>query len=163
MQGYTGNTTLGYIPSPVDLSHLQAARGQPQAPKAALGQPTAYDLRTSGLGGSPEVTPVRDQGPYCGSCWAHGTLAPLEPWLLKVVPQTWDLSENNLKESHGFDWGPCGGENADMSTAYMARRDGPIAEGDDPYFDFPTGCTSGLPIRKYLRMALGYFQEGGLR
>jgi len=90
-------------------------------------------------------------------------MAPLESWLLKVVPQTWDLSENNLRECHGFDWGPCAGGNYFMITAYMARWAGPIAEADDPYHDFPTGCTSGLPVCKYLRTALGYFQEGGLR
>jgi len=133
---------LGHIPGPVDLSHLLVLREPPQAP---LSQPAAYDLRVLG-----EVTPVRDQA-NCGACWAFATKASLESWLLKVVGETWDLSENNLKECHGFTWGPCDGGDFYISTAYLGRRDGPIAEADDPYYDYATGCASGLPVRKYLR------------
>ena len=81
-------------------------------------------------------------------------MGSLESWLLGAVGETWDLSENNLKECHGFDWGPCAGGNSLISTAYLARREGPISEADDPYYDYATGCNGGLTVRKYLREAL---------
>jgi len=136
-EGYS----LGYLPSPVDRSYLGAAELPQRRP---LGQPAAYDLRTLG-----RVTPVRDQG-SCGACWAFGTMASLESWLL-TNGETWDLSENNLKECHPFTYGPCEGGNAVMSTAYFGYRGGPISEADDPYHDSVTGCTTGLSPCKYLR------------
>ena len=139
---------LGYIPSPVDRSHLDQLPSQPldqlpsQPPAERLGQPATYDLRTLG-----RVTPVRDQG-SCGSCWAYGTMASLESSLLTAGAGTWDLSENNLKECHLFTWGPCDGGNADMSTAYFARGVGPLTEADDPYRDYVTGCSQGSPCKQ---------------
>jgi C1A family cysteine protease len=141
VEGYV----LGHVPSPVDRSHLRT----PVAflPKDVVGQPATYNLRTLG-----RVTPVRDQG-YCGSCWAFATMASLESALLSAGKGVWDLSENNLKECHGFILGPCSGGNTDFSMAYFARRDGPVAEADDSYYDYPTGCIGGLPARRYLREA----------
>ncbi len=57
------DTPLGYIPSPLDLSHLAGQSIFPvdslkATPMGAL--PTSYDLRTRG-----KVTAVRDQG-QCG-------------------------------------------------------------------------------------------------
>jgi len=74
-------------------------------------------------------------------------MASLESSLLTAVAGTWDLSENNLKECHLFTWGPCDGGNADISTAYFARRVGPLAEADDPYRDYVTGCSQGSPCK----------------
>ena len=142
--------TLGFIPPPVDQSHLRDRESEAGGSRPITGHPAVYDLRSSGLGGTAEVTAVHDQG-GCGSCWTFGTLASLESWLLKVEGVTWDLSENNLKECHGFDFGPCDGGNAYMTTAYLARRDGPIEETDDPYSDFVTGCATGLDVPLYLR------------
>jgi C1A family cysteine protease len=42
-----------------------------------------------------------------------------------------DFSENNLKNYHGFDPGPCDGGNAYMSDAYLTRFSGPVAESAD--------------------------------
>ena len=141
----SGGYFLGLLPNPVDLSHT---RGLTIYPKSLLEFPASYDLRTLG-----RVTPVKDQG-SCGSCWTFATMGSLESWLLSATGESWDFSENNLKECHGFDWGPCAGGNSFVSTAYLTRRDGPISEADDPYFDYATGCRSGLPARKYLREAL---------
>ena len=140
-EGYS----LGLLPNPVDLSHIT---GLGIRPKSLLALPASYDLRSLG-----RVTSVKDQG-TCGSCWSFATMGALESWLLGAVGETWDLSENNLKECHGFDWGPCAGGNSFISTAYLARREGPISEADDPYFDYATGCNGGLIVRKYLREAL---------
>jgi C1A family cysteine protease len=62
-----GGYAYGYIPPPVDLSHLQAdsmLEGPALEPR--------YDLRDYGL-----VTPVKNQGQY-GTCWAFASFASLE-------------------------------------------------------------------------------------
>jgi len=120
---------LGYIPSPVNRSHLKGVTSAAKsfALQGVASLPASYDLRTLN-----RVTPVRDQG-NCGSCWTFGTMASLESALMPA--ETRDFSENNLKNTAGFDWGPCDGGNADMSTAYLMRWSGPINESDDPYSD----------------------------
>lgn len=135
---------LGFIPPPLDLSHLA---GQPifQAHELAA-LPSSYDLRTLG-----KVTPVRDQG-NCGSCWAFATYGSLESDLLPS--ETWDFSENNLKNTDGFDWGSCDGGNGFMSTAYLARWSGPISEADDPYNPSSNVSPPGLTSRKHLQEVL---------
>ena len=89
-EGYS----LGYIPSPVDLSHMAGAK---VAPKDRL--PSSYDLRTLS-----RVTPIRNQQ-GCGCCWTFATMGAFESALITEGKGTWDLSENNLKECHGFTWG----------------------------------------------------------
>ena len=135
--------TLGYAPSSIDRTHLRTAVAF--LTKDELGQPVSYDLRTLG-----RVTSVKDQG-GCGSCWAFATMASLESSLLTAGEGTWDLSENNLKECDGCVLGPGSGGNTDFSTAYFARRGGPITEAADPYYDVPTGCIGGLSACRYLR------------
>ena len=147
--------TLGLIPSPIDRSHLLT---QTRVPAAQLeGLPPSYDLRTYGY-----VTPVKDQG-SCGSCWAFGSYGPLESWLLKNAAETWDFSENHLKNYHGFDWGPCEGGNADISTAYLARWSGPVSEADDPYHDYDDRPSPGGPCRKYLEGVLWFFTASDIK
>ena len=135
---------LGFIPPPLDLSHLT---GQPvfQANKL-LAAPSSYDLRTQG-----KLTAVRNQG-NCGSCWAFATYGSLESNLLPS--EAWDFSENNLKNTHGFDLGPCAGGNGDMSTAYLARWSGPVSEADDPYNPSSGVSPPGLPARKLIQEVL---------
>ncbi len=88
--------------------------------------PPSYDLRDQG-----KLTPVKDQNPY-GTCWSFATYGSLESCLLPG--ESWDFSENNLAWYSGFDWEPYnGGGNYWMSTAYLARWDGPVLETDDPY------------------------------
>ncbi len=131
--------TLGYIPSPLDLSHLKGSfLGQVHR---LLGAPTSYDLRSLG-----KLTPVKDQGD-CGSCWSFAAYGSLESDLLPS--ETWDFSENNLKNTHGFDWGYCDGGNAFISSAYLARWSGPITESDDPYNPSSGSSPSGLTPQKH--------------
>jgi C1A family cysteine protease len=145
-EGYS----LGYIPSPVDLSHMAGVRITERDKF-----PACYDLRPLG-----RVTPIKDQG-SCGSCWAFATMGGLESWFLTTGWGTEDLSENNLKECHGGTWGPCTGGNAFLSMAYLARRSGPLSEWDDPYAPTTTGCSyygrarwPGIPVDMYLEDAL---------
>jgi C1A family cysteine protease/fibronectin type 3 domain-containing protein len=135
---------LRFIPPPLDLSHLT---GQPifQAHEL-LAAPSSYDLRPQG-----KVTPVRDQED-CGSCWAFSVYGSLESNLLPS--EAWDFSENNLKNTHGFDVDPCGGGNGDMSTAYLARWGGPVSEADDPYNPWSGISPSSLTVRKLIQEVL---------
>ena len=82
---------------------------------------TAYDLRC--LPG--KVPPVHDQG-ACGSCWSFATFASLET--CARPGDTFDGSENHLKNNHGWDWGPCEGGNPWVSVSYLARWAGPVSE-----------------------------------
>ncbi len=140
----TEGYTLGLIPPPLELSHM---KGEPiLKPYELFGFPSSYDLRTLG-----KVTPVKDQGP-CGSCWAFATYGSLESYLLPGEP--WDFSENNLKNTHGFDLGHCDGGNEFMSTAYLARWSGPVNESDDPYNPLSNYSPSNLSEQKHIQQVL---------
>ncbi len=134
----------GDIPSPVDLSYLN---GQNVSAMSDT-YPSSYDLRSQGF-----VTSVKDQG-QCGSCWAFATYGSLESELLVNSNKTEsrNFSENNLKNTHGFDWGPCYGGNEYMSMAYLNRYSGPINETDDPYIDNATiPSPINLTVQKHLQ------------
>ena len=132
----------GLVPSTVDFS---AINGQMLAQVEAVTLPSIYDLRTLG-----KVTPVRDQG-NSGCCWAFATLGSLESTLLVSQHQSMDLSENNLKNSAGFDWGPNSGGNDMMSSAYLARWSGPVNASSDPYNPASTTSPSNLPVVKHVQ------------
>lgn len=99
--------------------------------------PQKYDLREHN-----RVTPVKNQGPN-GSCWAFATYGSAESVLM---PQEYnDFSEKNLRNTHGYDWGPDQGGTWQVASAYLTRGSGPIAERDEPYspydFNSPRGLT----------------------
>jgi C1A family cysteine protease len=64
--------------------------------------PSSFDWR--GKGG---VTPIKNQG-GCGSCWAFGTVGPLECLIRIKCSLTKDLSEQYLVSCNEDGWG-CGG------------------------------------------------------
>jgi len=137
---------LGYIPPLLDLSHTAGQVPNLFAATLTLGFPDRYDLRTLG-----RVTPVGDQG-ACGSCWAWGTYGSLESFLMPA--EEWDFSENNMKNTHGFDWTPCEGGNSIVSTAYLGRWSGPILEADDPYDPADDYSPPGLVPQKHVQEVL---------
>jgi len=145
---------LGHIPAPLDLSHLKDTPPSNQALDTA---PASYDLRNYGY-----VTSVKNQG-SCGSCWTFASFGSLESCLLKNLSETWDFSENHLKNYHGFDLGPCAGGNTYMSIAYLTRWSGPVLEVDDPYHDWDDRPSPGGPCQKYLTNAYYFFNDSDIK
>jgi len=118
--GTRSSTITRYSPLSASLDDASSAT---DVTTATL--PGRFDLRTLG-----KVTEVKNQG-QCGSCWAFSTFASLESGLLGS--ESWDFSENNLRNSHGYDLLSCQGGNAMMATAYLARWSGALTESSDPY------------------------------
>ncbi len=117
------------VPAPVD-SRPWTKAVLPLGP-LALGSSydPSYDLGDPGIGKLP---PVRDQLDY-NTCWVFASLASLESYLLPTDPE--DFSEDNLAVAAGtdFDTGVYNPGNFYMTTAELARWNGPIDEASDPY------------------------------
>ncbi|MFH1478065.1 MAG: lectin like domain-containing protein [Verrucomicrobiota bacterium] len=133
---------LGHIPAPFKLPQPAASFKVQQGKPKAL--PTSYDLRNDS-----KVSPVRNQGIY-GNCWAFATFGSMESCLLTA--ETWDFSENNLSNKHGYDSAYGGGGNHYMSLAYLGRWGGPVLESDDPYSN-GSYSPSGLTVQKHIQSA----------
>jgi PGF-pre-PGF domain-containing protein len=154
----------GLIPSPVDLSHLSPVNMQDMIASEEYGfmssdirltdvgvYPSRYDLRDAN-----GVTDVRDQG-QAGSCWAHSTIASLESYLLHNRYETWNFSENNVKnvlvstDPDGYDRPHDDGGFDLYTAAYLTRWSGPVLESDDPY-DATSGVSpDNLPVVKHVQ------------
>lgn len=144
----------GIIPSPFDDRYLRRVKSSITL-YAEL--PSQYDLRTYGY-----VTPVKDQG-ACGACWAFATYSSLESCLLKTYGETWDFSENHLKNYHGYDMLGCEGGDWKKSTAYLTRWSGPIAEADDPFHDYNEPSSPGGPTIKYVVNVLAFYSAEDIK
>ncbi|MEI7827382.1 MAG: lectin like domain-containing protein, partial [Euryarchaeota archaeon] len=148
---------LGNIPTPVDLSQVNAGK---QSDYAAT-YPASYDLRNYG-----KVSPVGDQK-QCGSCWTFATYGSLESYLRPG--STTQYSEKAMNNRNGFGYGCCNGGTWLMSTAYLARwgtttkywnggkiYTGPVTSTSDPYTT--TYCTdtsaAGSPAKHVQKVVL---------
>jgi C1A family cysteine protease len=140
----------GFIPPPVDLSHLTGQALPSGAEPEDL--PAAYDWRDYGV-----VTPVKNQG-TCGSCYAFGSLGSLESKLAIDGAGTWDLSENHAKECNwrerndyedppGSPWGSCDGGNSWM-IANLYSQTGSALESCNPYQATDVACSTACPYQQ---------------
>lgn len=134
-QAVTDGHSLGAIPFHKTL-YTDPATYPP--PPRSPSFPSIYDLRTYG-----RMTSVKDQG-ACGSCWAFATYGSIESRWKSLGMSDFDLSENNLKDCHGFDYSPCFGGHSWMSISYLSRRSGPVLESQDPYVAAPAACITGI-------------------
>ncbi len=126
---------LGYIPPPNKFHTEVSGSFQSKAPL-----PSSFDLRAYN-----HVSPVQDQGSG-NTCWAFSTTASLESNWMKTGLGAFDLSENSIKECHGFLWGGDSGGNSSISAAYLSRMNGPKLEAEDPYNARDGSCsTAGEP------------------
>jgi C1A family cysteine protease len=155
--------TLGFVPATIDLSQNKgkqvSASGSGTYPGTVTASYPVYGAGTVTAGGFAgsfdlrdlgKVTPVRDQE-QCGCCWAFSTYGSLESTLLPG--ESWDFSENNMKAGSGYDLGACGGGNNVISTAYLSRWSGAVAEADDPYNPSSSASRSST-VRKHVQEVL---------
>jgi C1A family cysteine protease len=139
---------MGLIPSPQLLPRLNPEENTVLR-KAAL--PTSFDLRPEG------VTPVKSQG-QCGACWAFATLAALESNLKLSTGETFDFSENHMKNSLLPYEDPCFAGSFMDALAYFSHWKGPVLEADDPYSEeaidnSPAGLSPVQLITDYVQVA----------
>ena len=128
---------------------LPRIAGDSAAGRMQATSPSSYDLRN--VAGVNYVTSVKDQGD-CGSCWAFATYGAMEGEILRAGGLYSDFSENNLKDRHGFAWGPCDGGTWAISVSYLATLKGPGAEADDPYqpYDDRATAPASVPRQRFL-------------
>jgi len=133
--------------APVDVEPTTARRAASMG-IAASQLPARFDLRDEGY-----VTGVKNQG-ASPSCWAFAAYGSLESTIAVAGGAASDLSENHLKDWHGYDSGPNSGGNQYMTEAYLSRWDGPVSEADDPYHDSNDFPSPGGPPQCYVREVL---------
>jgi C1A family cysteine protease len=130
----------GFIPPPVDLSHLKGEK-IPEGLKGVM-LPIRWDWREQG-----KVTSVKDQG-SCGSCYAFAAVANVESKLLVDGEATLDLSENNAKECNWYGTSCDGGSYLKMANWFSKK--GTVLESCDSYVPRDTTCKSSCAYQKSL-------------
>ena len=139
----------GYIPFPVDLSHLaenppDESSPYPNRKDSAL--PTAFDLRN--VDGKSYVTSIKSQNPY-GTCWTFASIGAIESNMMMQGLGTYDLSEMHIAwyafrgndksaafhnmHSSSFATVMAHGGNSFYPAAVFTRLSGPANESEVPY------------------------------
>ena len=169
----------GYVPSPVNLSHLGSnlpiEGGSQSMNVKADALPSKYDLRS--VNGKSYVTSIKNQNPY-GTCWAHAAVGAMESNMLIQGKGTFDLSEMHLawftfrdseksksfKNVHtsGFSSVMNMGGNSFYPAAVFSRLSGPANESDVPYGqDKQPSKSSAESYTRVLRLREVYYLSMG--
>lgn len=107
-------------------------------PDAATGKKARSLLKTSPLPAAWNscdqdwISPIRNQG-NVGACWTFATCATIEAQLRKNGQGDHDLSEKNMVNLNGWQFGPNDGGQYDMAAGYLLRWGGAVAETNDVY------------------------------
>ncbi len=131
----------GFVPPPMDLSHLTAQR-RPGL-HAAESLPSSFDWRDKD--GADYVTSVKDQR-SCGACYAFAALGDLESKLLIEGAGSYDLSENNAKECNWYETSCAGGDY--RTVVDLFSKQGTVLESCDPYVAGDVPCTAGCAYQQ---------------
>jgi len=129
--------SYGYVPPPMDLSHLDELVTQEAEPMALPGK---FDWRDQG-----KVTPVKNQNP-CGTCWTFGTTSVLESAVFMTESTAYDFSEQSVALCVDRSWvylydqwdDPCGlepghaGGNTYLASEVFIKK-GSVLETCNPY------------------------------
>ncbi|NOY88772.1 MAG: PKD domain-containing protein [FCB group bacterium] len=115
---------------------------------STMNLPAAFDWREHN-----GTTPIKNQG-ACGSCWAFGTVGPLECAIKIRDGKTVDLSEQWLVSCNAEGWGCAGGW---MAQDYFQWKGDPcgdagaVLESEFPYAakDLSCGCPYDHPYKIY--------------
>jgi PGF-CTERM protein len=131
--GTPGDHICGYIPPPMDLSHLDDIPVKRiQAPVVL---PGGFDWRDSG-----NVTPVKDQS-ACGTCWIFGTTSVLESAVLINEGAEYNFSEQSVALCVDRSWiylydgadDPCMAGGNSFIAAEVFIKKGSVLESCNPY------------------------------
>jgi len=123
--------TEKYLNSLIDPPNMQ----QLNYTKATLlGYSPALDWVGLGM-----VTPVKDQGQICGSCWAFTAVGEMESQLLMKKRGTFQLSPQQLVDCDPYDSG-CQGGFYDRAWNYISQAGGVMNEKDYPYLGGKYSC-----------------------
>ena len=146
----------GFVPPPMDLSHLKGDR-MPDGVGVQSLLPR-FDWRELGV-----VSPVKNQG-NCGSCYSFGAIAAIESKVAIDGGGITDFSENNAKECNweaqaGWGTGSCGGGNSWMMTHLFSIL-GTALESCDPYVAADVACSTGCPYQTTV-LGWGLVSGGG--
>jgi C1A family cysteine protease len=128
----------GYIPPPMDMSHLTGQHMPGNGVLQAL--PSSYDWRDNN-----GVTAVKNQG-ACGSCFAFASVGNLEARMRVEGEGDFDFSENNAKECT-YRPTSCGGGNF-YDVINLFTQKGTVLEACDPYVPSNVSCNATCPYQK---------------
>merc|ERR1712223_166895 len=113
-------------------------------PPTHLQMPARIDWRELGA-----VTPVKNQGFYCGSCWAFSATGALEGQHFRQTGKLVSLSEQQLLECarEKYDLGGCDGGYPFQAFKYVRDNHGLDTEESYPYEENDYDYEDNLPCR----------------
>jgi inhibitor of cysteine peptidase len=99
----------GHFEGAMDLASPSQEEAAPRSAGAEMGSPATHAILPTSFNWCDQggCTPVKNQG-ACGSCWAFGTVGPLESLIQLNDGVTRDLAEQYLVSCNVHGWG-CGG------------------------------------------------------